>query len=272
METSQKDYNISLSDVVFINRIRRNNCIVVYTAFWRHQLVFVKEIIGEERSVFNEIRVLTKCIHPKIVQFLGFSNNFMFFEYMEHGDLQEYISKHKTMITRIHKVNMMKDITIALHYLHNRRPNGVIHRDLKPQNILVNKNGDVKLADFDVSKLVETSETDKYKGHTGETGTYVWTSPEVLRHETYNYTADIYSLGLLFYYVWTCKTPFEHLQMCPIQIAFAKIQNTIQIPIISEDLFLSSIIQQCCIYDKNKRPSTELVIGLLNKIPNLKNL
>lgn len=266
METSQMDYRISLKDVVFGDTVRRTEHVVVYSALWRHQPVCVKEIVDEKRSVFREISILTKCIHPNIVQFLGFSGKYMMFEYMDHGDLREYVMKHKTRIDPKKRLSMMKDITIGLHYLHNRTPFGIFHRDLKPENILVNRYGDVKIADFDVSKLVNTEDTKVYHGHTGETGTYTWVAPEVLNHEKYNYTADIYSLGLLFYFIWNFKTPFEDMGMSVMQIAFAKVHNTIQIPTTTDNPFINSIISQCCSHDKDERPDTERVIKLLSHV------
>lgn len=268
METSQDDYSVNLSDVIFIKRISTNKFINIYTALWRHQLVCVKEIIDENRSVENEITILTKCIHPKIVQFLGFYHRYILFEYMENGNLRDYITKTTPpMMTMSHKINMMKDISVGLHYLHNREPCGIFHRDLKPDNILVNKYGDVKIADFDVSKLIDNDKIDTYTGHTGEIGTYMWTAPEVLKHEEYNHTSDIYSLGLLFYYIWTSLHPFDDTNMSSIQIAYAKINNTTNIsgvPNILDNSSLNTIIQQCCSHVKKERPSTGVIIDFIH--------
>ena len=266
METSQIDYQIQLQDVRFLNTLRRTEHVNVYTALWRHQMVCVKEIVEPSRSVEREISILTKCIHPKIVQFLGYSDKYILFEYMEHGDLRDYMAVRRNVLVAFDRLRMMRDIAVGLHYLHNRTPCGIFHRDLKPDNILVNRHGDVKIADFDVSKMVLSDETTKYKGHTGETGTYLWIAPEVLQHRQYNYTADIYSLGLVFYYIWTSKIPFEHLRMSPIQLAFAKINNTVEIPTVQDNPFLNSIVAQCCAYDPVDRPNTANIIGMLDHV------
>ncbi len=266
METSKVDYQINLSDIQFLKNIHSSEFVNVYTALWRHQLVCVKEIKGDKRSVHKELKVLTKCIHPRIVQFLGFHKNFMIFEYMKGGDLRNYITKNKNNLSRMKRISMMRDITIGLHYLHNRTPCGIFHRDLKPDNILLSEHGEIKIADFDVSKLVNSKDTTKYKGHTGEKGTYIWIAPEVLNHDAYNYTADIYSLGLLFFYIWNEVYPFHHLNMNSMQLAFAKSQNKIVIPNTLDNTILNSIIMKCCHFDPKKRPNTFEVIKMINEI------
>ena len=268
METSRLDYQIDLSDIQFLEQIHKNDTVTVYTALWRHQLVCVKEICGDKRSVETELKVITKCIHPKVVQFFGFYKNCMVFEYMKGGDLRQYMLLHKNNLTKQKKLYMMRDITIGLHYLHNRTPSGIFHRDLKPDNILLTEHGDIKIADFDVSKLVKSKDMFEYKGHTGEKGTYHWIAPEVLNHTVYNYTADIYSLGLLFYYIWNEVYPFQHLKMSPIQLAFAKSQNTVTIPNILDNKRLNSLFTKCCDFDPLKRPNTLEVIQFLDEMIN----
>ena len=63
----------------------------------------------------------------------------------------------------------MKDITIGLNYLHNRKPSIIMHRDLKPDNIRVNEYGCVKIADFGISKLIFDNVDMNHAKHTGET-------------------------------------------------------------------------------------------------------
>lgn len=84
------------------------------------------------------------------------------------------------------------DICTALSLCKKRN---IIHRDIKPQNILLSKDGDYKLADFGVAKTVEQT----VSGTT--VGTYSYMAPEVYKHEPYNATVDVYSLGLLMYWM-----------------------------------------------------------------------
>ena len=272
MNTSSLDYDIDLKTLDELECIEKNKAVHVYIALWRkHQKICVKKLVNSE-EVSNELSVLSKCIHPKIVQCLGmaFDNMFtyIFFEYMENGNLEDYLLK--TKLDNHKKISLMIDISIGLHYLHNRNPEIILHRDLKPANILINKHGDAKISDFGISKLIDTSSCNIFSGHTGEKGTYMWMSPEVLKHEDYNYKTDIYSLGLIFYFIWTEQKPFSEYKMNTIQLMFAKFQDKLELKIENQET-LNNLITNCCAYHKETRPSTDEIIEILKNInhPNI---
>ena len=92
---------------------------------------------------------------------------------------------------------------VALHFAHQ---NGVLHRDIKPDNILMSKNGDVKLSDFGAARHMKV---DHGITKTGElVGTPYYMAPEAFRAEKLDARADIYSLGILAYELGTGRLPF----------------------------------------------------------------
>ena len=94
------------------------------------------------------------------------------------------------------------DIAYGLRFLHSKN---IIHRDVKPENILMTADYRIKLADFGVSKMVNECFT---QAHTS-IGTLTYMSPEVYLHRPYNKKCDIWALGLILYEVAMMKYPFN---------------------------------------------------------------
>lgn len=103
--------------------------------------------------------------------------------------LPEYVHEHGITGTEVMKLGM--DICSALEAC---KKNGIIHRDIKPQNIFVSKYGDFKLGDFGVAKVTTMGSLDKV-------GTYSYMAPEVYKGKVYNESVDMYSLGMVLYWL-----------------------------------------------------------------------
>lgn len=267
IQTLTEDYTISIHEITILDIIKTYKNCRIYKGLWRYQLICVKEITDCNDDITNELLVLSKCIHPKIVQFLGVdvvdNKTSLVFEYMDNGSIRDYIQSHSLSTTE--KIKIMMDIAIGLNYLHNREPQIIVHRDLKPDNILVNKHGEAKIADFGISKLVENAKCDEPTGHTGETGTYIWMSPEVLKHEPYNYKSDIYSFGLLMYYIWTENYPFSEYEKNTIQLMYSKFNDDLEIGKTNFTL-LDNLINECCDITPESRPNCVEIIQKLKEI------
>ena len=93
----------------------------------------------------------------------------------------------------------------ALHYAHNHAK--VIHRDLKPANLMVNKRGDLKVADFGIARSLVDSAS-RLTAEEGRSGTLVYMSPQQLSGDRGTHLDDIYSLGATIYELLTSKPPF----------------------------------------------------------------
>lgn len=100
---------------------------------------------------------------------------------------------------------MLIQLLCGLKALHDLK---VMHRDIKTANILVSKSGAVKLADFNVSKVVKNDGLLKT-----QTGTPYYASPEVWQDKPYNYKSDIWSLGCVMYEMATGRVPFKAADM-----------------------------------------------------------
>ena len=274
--TTCEDYTIdtpwTLQNVLYQGRY-----VTVYRALWRHMTVCVKEIRIDEhgdsdlqRTLDRELTVLTKCIHPRICQFLGSRIDrhigYLVFEYMDNGDLRKYIQANPSLDPS-RRIAIVNDVALAILYLHDRRPNAVMHRDLKPENVLVARDGTAKVADFGISRLLDNmAGTERLWGntHTGEVGTYTWMAPEVANSKKYGLASDVYSLGLIIYFVWTGTVPFSQYPRTAafgIQLLMRKINDSAVLD--TSDIHHPEILQlclECTQYDPDSRPSAEFVV------------
>ena len=156
-------------------------------------------------TVIAERNILAKAQHPFIVglrfAFQTPSKFYLGLEYAPGGELFFHMQKRGCLPLNDVRI-YVAEISLALTHLHR---NGIIYRDLKPENVLLDKEGHVKLTDFGLSKDLA------FIGANTATfcGTTEYLAPEVIRRENYDYAVDWWSLGVLTYEVLFGKTPFS---------------------------------------------------------------
>ena len=162
----------------------------------------------DKELVKSEIDIMKLCHHPNIVKLLDHFENsefiYIVMEYLSGGTLNQYIKKHYFNFTESQTANIIKQIANGIKYLHNY---GIIHRDLKTDNIMLTKNNDngiIKIMDFGLSKIVGPKE-----GLIEGYGTLSYVAPEVLMREPYNKEIDIWSLGIILYFMLCGHFPFQ---------------------------------------------------------------
>ncbi|XP_059159264.1 mitogen-activated protein kinase kinase kinase 3-like [Physella acuta] len=135
------------------------------------------------------MKALQQLQHEGIVKFYGYSKTThvisLFIEYMPVGSLSKYIEKQGGVLTEAKTLEFTKQITAAVIYLHGKK---IIHRDIKGSNILLKNESTVKLADFGLSKMLDTVS----KTRTARIGTLYWMAPELFKGVPYSYKVDIW--------------------------------------------------------------------------------
>ena len=158
------------------------------------------------RRFRREALSATQLTHPNIVGVydVGQSQemNYIVMEYVEGTDLKDYV-RQKGALHPIEAVRIMMQIVSAIAAAHQNR---IIHRDIKPQNILIDKEGNVKITDFGIA--VALSDTSLTQTNT-LLGSVHYSSPEQARGGMATIQTDIYALGIVLYELLTGKVPFD---------------------------------------------------------------
>jgi len=158
------------------------------------------------RRFQREAQSATQLVHPNIVGVydVGEENgtHYIVMEYVEGTDLKEYIRERGPLPPR-EAVRIMTQIVSAIEVAHQNR---IIHRDIKPQNILIDKHGDVKITDFGIA--IALSETSLTQTNT-LLGSVHYLSPEQARGGMATIRSDIYALGIVLYELLVGEVPFE---------------------------------------------------------------
>ncbi|MBQ7011735.1 MAG: protein kinase [Clostridia bacterium] len=175
---------------------------------------------GAVRRFINESKAVAMLSHQNIVNIYDVSVRdnlkFIVMEYIEGITLKSYMSEHgRLSFSEI--CNFTEQILAALDHAHSR---GVVHRDIKPQNIMILDDGSIKVTDFGIAKLPSAqtvTETDK------AIGTVYYISPEQASGRKVDARSDIYSLGALLYELATGTLPFDSENT--VSIALMQINN-----------------------------------------------
>jgi len=222
--------------VIFDNRYKIEKIIgiggmaVVYKAIdlLMRRVVAVKmlkdEIAADEQSVrrfINESKAVAMLSHPNIVNIYDVSVRdnvkYIVMEYVEGITLKNYMT-HKGILSFREIISYSEQILSALEHAHAK---GIVHRDIKPHNIMLLKNGRIKVMDFGIAKLpnAETvTMTDK------AIGTVYYISPEQASGTRIDARSDLYSLGVLMYEMGTGKLPFN--ADSPVSVALMQVHDS----------------------------------------------
>lgn len=165
-------------------------------------------------SIEAEIQLMQKLSHPNIVKYISTirSKNHLYIvlEYMENGSLADVLKKYGSSgLTESLTIAYTTQVLTGLIYLHGQ---GVLHRDIKAANILTNKGGQVKLADFGVARTIKLDETSSGSVDSEFVGSPYWMAPEIIDGTSGSTTAcDIWSVGCTVTELLTSRPPYSEL-------------------------------------------------------------
>lgn len=165
----------------------------------------------EKQQLVSEVNILRELKHSNIVKYVDriIDKNdqtiFIVMEYCAGGDMAQLIKNSKRRKEYIPENLLWKiiaQIVYALHHCHQKK---ILHRDLKPGNVFLDKNKNVKLGDFGLSRIMGEESVYAYT----HVGTPYYMSPEQINDSKYNDRSDIWSLGCVIYEIAALKPPFQ---------------------------------------------------------------
>ena len=220
-----------------------------------------EDIIKNEVSIFK----IFNNESPYIIQFFDFFKGkneenktclCIQLEYCEYGNIREIIKKGRKKGIKINELEISSIIYMVLkgiNFIHNKN---LIDRDIKGRNILVGKNGAVKLCDFGICKEFVKNKMKKFRG-----GSPYWMAPEILRREEYNQSVDIWALGITCIELAEYEPPYSKLSPEAVMKKIIKFPPKGLEDSSKWSIEFNDFISKCLIVDKNKRPLTEELLN-----------
>lgn len=221
----------------------------------------------EKSQIVSEVNILRELNHPNIVKYYDriidkqHSKIYIIMEYCEGGDISQLIKrlkKNKESLTEDLIWKMFTQLILALFECHNLNKDGkkVLHRDLKPNNVFIDCENNIKLGDFGLARILNNTSIFAQS----HVGTPYYMSPEQIEEKEYDDKSDIWSLGCFLYEITSLNPPFEaknHYSLA-LKIKSGKVEK-INSRYSDE---LQRVILWLLQVDQNRRPSIEDLLNL----------
>lgn len=227
------------------------------------------DIAGDPEALtrfVNESRAVSMLSHPNIVAIRDVSvdteHKYLVMEYIDGISLRDYMDK-RGVLPLAEIISYTEQILSALAHAHSK---GVVHRDIKPQNIMLLKNGTVKVMDFGIAKLPD-SDTAPISDKT--VGTVYYISPEQAQSNACDARSDLYSLGVMMYEMSTGKLPFD--DESPISVVLMHMHDK-PVPPRQIDPKIPRGLEQLilCVMEKNPQKRYQSAADMLRELRRIK--
>uniref|UniRef100_A0A0B6ZJ47 Mitogen-activated protein kinase kinase kinase 7 n=1 Tax=Arion vulgaris TaxID=1028688 RepID=A0A0B6ZJ47_9EUPU len=256
---------IDFQELKFLEIVGKGAFGVVSRAKWRNKDVAVKRIEteSEKKAFMQELKQLSRVNHPNIVRLYGACREHpvcLVMEYAEGGSLYNVLhgSGQQPDYTAAHAVSWCLQCARGVEYLHNMKPKALVHRDLKPPNLLLILGGTVlKICDFGTACDVQTHMTNNK-------GSAAWMAPEVFEGSNYSEKCDVFSWGIILWEVLTRRKPFDEIGGPAFRIMWAVHSGRRPPPIQNLPKPMETLMARCWSGNPPERPSMAEVVRIMS--------
>uniref|UniRef100_A0A1A9WCB2 Mitogen-activated protein kinase kinase kinase 7 n=1 Tax=Glossina brevipalpis TaxID=37001 RepID=A0A1A9WCB2_9MUSC len=257
---------VDFSEISFKEKVGHGSYGVVYKAIWRDRYVAVKEFgpKAEQKAIETEVKQLSRVQHPNIIALYGLAANqmstYLIMEYAEGGSLYDFLhGKAKPYYSTAHAMSWARQCAEGVAYLHAMKPKPLIHRDLKPLNLLLTNRGrHLKIGDFGTV-------ADKSTLMTNNKGSAAWMAPEVFEGSKYTEKCDIFSWGIVLWEVLSRQKPFKDVDNT--YSIMWKIHKGERPPLIADcPRPIENLMTSCWATRPELRPSMQYVVEVMNEL------
>ncbi|XP_047945872.1 G-type lectin S-receptor-like serine/threonine-protein kinase LECRK3 [Salvia hispanica] len=194
----------------FKEELGRGSSGTVFKGVMQQKMVAVKRLEKEftqgEMEFQTELKTIGKMYHRNLVRLLGYcfdgDNKLLVFEYMSNGSLADILFNQENRLSWEERIEIARDISRGILYLHHECETQIIHCDIKPQNILMDNKWCAKISDFGLAKLLKQDQTNTY---TEIRGTKGYVAPEWYQKQAITVKADVYSFGVMLLEIICCR-------------------------------------------------------------------
>ncbi|KAF3437275.1 hypothetical protein FNV43_RR20028 [Rhamnella rubrinervis] len=253
----------------------------VYSGELDHTAVAIKVLrpdAAQGRSQFQqEVEVLSCIRHPNMVLLLGACPEFgcLVYEYMANGSLEDRLFRkgNSPVLPWQLRFRIAAEIGTGLLFLHQTKPEPLVHRDLKPGNILLDRNFVSKISDVGLARLVPPSVADTVTQYrmTSTAGTFCYIDPEYQQTGMLGIKSDVYSLGVMLLQIITAKPPMgltHHVERSIERGTFTEMLDpAVTDWPVEEALTFAKLALQCTELRRKDRPDLgKVVLPELNRL------
>ncbi|XP_053692558.1 mitogen-activated protein kinase kinase kinase 7 [Sabethes cyaneus] len=257
---------IDINEIERIGMVGKGSFGTVIKGKWNSNFVAVKyiEVESERNAFITEVCQLSRVFHPNIIGLYGACtkrpNVCLVMEYADGGSLHSALHcRPKPFYTAAHAMSWARQCAEGVAYLHDMRPKAMIHRDLKPPNLLLVRNGTVlKICDFGTV-------TDKSTMMTNNKGSAAWMAPEVFEGSTYTEKCDVFSWGIILWEVIAREQPFKNIENS-YAIMWRVHQGSRPRVIENCPKPIERLMTNCWNQDPADRPPMQVVANIMNQL------